>query len=89
MAAKRKLQQSSELEVQSEGVSSEETTKKLFRSVKKRRAKDIQVSGSTMEKSIDQLHKEIVECQKRTKALELEINNLLGLKDNLKGINSC
>jgi len=45
----------------------------------------IQQSGSLIEKAIDHLHKEISDCQKHTKALQQEITHLSGLKHKLKG----
>jgi len=71
-------------QLQSDGESRGEPTETVFRTAKKR-AKEIQESCSLIEKSIDYLHQEILDCQRHTKALQQEITHLSGLKHELKG----
>ena len=78
MSNKRGQQHSSKL--QSEGESTD-----TVMHMEKRKAKEIQESGTVIEKSIDLLQKEILDCQKHTKALQQEITHLSGLKHKLKG----
>ena len=51
----------------------------------KKRTKRIKVSSSSLERSVDLLCKEVLECKNETRALKQELTRVSGLKQELKG----